>query len=165
MKNWYNSLSQRERLLVIYGSIAVALILLWLLAVKPLYTKHIRLNALIEQQQTKLATMQKQSIEIKQLQQLNIKTPTSNSNQNPQQLIERSLQTWRLKKSLERMQSQGSNGVRLILKDANADRVMRFLYEIENKHTLVIDNMAIDKSKKEAGLADFRLTIKRINKS
>ncbi len=165
MNSWYNSLSQRERLLVTYGSIAVALILLWLLAVKPMYAKHMRLNALIEQQETKLAVMQKQSIEIKQLQQQNIKAPTSNNSQNPQQLIERSLQTWRLKKSLERMQSQGSNGVRLILKDANADRVMRFLHEVENKHTLVIDNMAIDKSKKEAGLADFRLTIKRTNKS
>jgi len=165
MKNWYNSLSQRERLLVTYGSIAVVLILLWLLAVKPMYAKYMRLNTLIEQQETKLAAMQKQSIEIKQLQQQNIKAPTSNNNQNPQQLIERSLQTWRLKKSLERMQSQGSNGVRLILKNANADRVMRFLHEVENKHTLVIDNMAIDKSKKEAGLANFRLTIKRTNKS
>ncbi len=165
MKNWYNSLSHRERQLVSYGSIAIALILLWMLAIKPMYGKHTRLNNMIKLQETKLATMQKQSVEIKQLQQQNIKTPTSNSNQNPQQLIERSLQTWRLKKSLERMQSQGSDGVRLILKDANADRVMRFLYEIENKHTLVIDNMAIDKSKKEAGLADFRLTIKRINKS
>lgn len=165
MKNWYNSLSQRERLLVTYGSIAATLILLWLLAVKPMYEKNMRLNTLIEQQETKLATMQKQSIEIKQLQQQNIKSPTSNNNQNPQQLIERSLQTWRLKKSLERMQSQGSNGVRLILKDANADRVMRFLHEVENKHTLMIDNMAIDNNKKETGLADFRLTIKRTNKS
>ncbi|GAA0413944.1 hypothetical protein GCM10009133_22810 [Cocleimonas flava] len=165
MKNWYNSLSQRERLLVTYGSIAVTLILLWLLAVRPMYAKHVRLNNLIEQQEIKLATMQRQSIEIKQLQQQNIKVPSSSRTQNPQQLIERSLQTWRLKKSLERMQSQGSNGVRLILKDANADRVMRFLYELENKHTLVIDNMLIDKSKKEAGLADFRLTIKRNDKS
>ena len=165
MNNWYNSLSQRERLLVTYGSIAVTLILLWILAVKPMYEKNMRLNSLIEQQETKLATMQKQSLEIKQLQQLNIKSPTSTNNQNPQQLIERSLQTWRLKKSLERMQSQGSNGVRLILKDANADRVMRFLHEVENKHTLLIDNMAIDSNKKEPGLADFRLTIKRTSKS
>lgn len=166
MKTWYNSLSQRERLLVVYGSIAVTLILLWLLAVKPMYEKNVRLNTLIKQQESKLATMQRQSIEIKQLQQLNIKAPNSNSNQqNPQQLIERSLQTWGLKKSLERMQSQGSTGVRLILKDANANRVIQFLYEVENKHSLIIDNMAIDKNKKNNGLADFRLTIKRTNKS
>ncbi len=165
MKNWYNSLSQQERLLVTYGSIIVAIILLWLLAIKPIYAKHKRLNTLIKQQENTLATMQKQSIEIKQLRQQNTKKPTSNSNQSPQQLIEQSLQTWRLKKSLERMQSQGSNGVRLTLKSANADRMMRFLYEIEHKHALVVDNMSIEKSKKEVGLANFKLTIKRIDKS
>ena len=76
-------------------------------------------------------------------------------------MIERSLQTWRLKSSLERMQSQGSNGVRLTLKDANADRVMRFLYELENQHALSIGSMSVSTKKKELGQADFRLIIQR----
>jgi type II secretory pathway component PulM len=156
--NWYNSLSQRERTLVIYGSIAVFIILFWLLGIKPLYNNHLKLNKLIQQQTTALDKMQKQSIQIKQLQQQNTQQPKSNAIQNPQQLIERSLQTWRLKDSLERMQSQGK-GVRLILNDANADRVMRFLYELESKYSLVIDSMTISTDKKTSGLADFRLTI------
>ena len=160
MNNWLNSLSSRERALVIYGSIAVALILLWLLLVKPIYNNKIKLGKAITQQQQTLATMQKQSLEIKQLQQQGKNKPKSASNQNPQQLIERSLQTWRLKNVLERMQSQGS-GVRLILKNANADRVMRFLHELENMHSLSISNMAIESENKEAGFADFRLTIKK----
>jgi hypothetical protein len=36
---------------------------------------------------------------------------------------------------------------------------MRFLYELENQHALVIDSMAISTNKKASGLADFRLTI------
>ena len=158
MKNWYNSLSQRERTLVVYGSIAVLIILFWLLGVKPLYNNHLKLNNLIQQQTTALEKMQKQSIQIKQIQQQNTQKPKSNVIQNPQQLIERSLQTWRLKDSLERMQSQGK-GVRLILNDADADRVMRFLYELESKYSLVIDSMSISTDKKASGLADFRLTI------
>jgi len=161
MKNWYNSLSQRERMLVSYGSIVVTIILLWLLAVKPLYNKHVKLNNLITSQHKSLATMQEQSIQIKQLQQLGTNKPVVNNSQNPQQLIERSLQTWRLKDSLERMQSQGSNAVRLTLKNANADRVMRFLYELENKYALSIAGMSVSTKKKEPGLADFRLTIQR----
>ena len=161
MKNWYNSLSQRERMLVSYGSIVVTLILLWLLAAKPLYNKHVKLNTIIASQHNSLATMQKQSIQIKQLQQQGTNKPVVNNSQNPQQLIERSLQTWRLKSSLERMQSQGSNGVRLTLKDANADRVMRFLYELENQHALSIGSMSVSTKKKELGQADFRLIIQR----
>lgn len=160
MNSWLNSLSARERALVTYGSIVVATILLWLLAIKPLYTNKVRLNKAIAQQKQSLAKMQQQSIEIKQLQQQQSAKPKSNSTQNPQQLIERSLQTWRLKKSLERMQSQGT-GVRLILTNANADRVMRFLHELEQTHSLAIDNMSISGDKKEAGLADFKLTVKR----
>ncbi len=160
MSNWFNSLSPRERSLVSYGSIAVLIVLVWLLVVKPLYNNQIKFNKAIALQKTTLATMQKQSIEIKQLQQQKIVKPTTIGTQNPQQLIERSLQTWRLKTVLERMQSQGSNGVRLILKNANADRVMRFLHELESKHSLSINNMAIDSDNKEAGFADFRLTIK-----
>jgi type II secretory pathway component PulM len=163
MKNWYNSLSQRERMLVIYGSIVTALILLWLLAVKPIYNNHLRLNTTIKQQNEKLSLMQKQSIEIKQLQQQDLRKPINSVSQNPQQIIERSLQTWRLKSSLERMQSQGT-GVRIILKNANADRVMRFLYELEDQHALNIDSLAISTATKEPGLADFRITIQR-NKS
>lgn len=160
MSSWLNSLSSRERALVVYGSIAVALVLLWLLVLKPLYDNKIKLDKAIVQQKKTLATMQNQSIEIKQLQQQETIQPKNNSNQNPQQLIERSLQTWRLKTVLERMQSQGT-GVRLILKNANADRVMRFLHELENTHSLSITNMAIDSGNKEAGFADFRLTIQK----
>lgn len=160
MNNWLNSLSSRERALVVYGSIAVSLVLLWLLLIKPLYNSKIKLDKAIIQQKQTLATMQKQSLAIKQLQQQETGKPKNINSQNPQQLIERSLQTWRLKTVLERMQSQGS-GVRLILKNANADRVMRFLHELENTHSLSIDNMAIDRDNKEAGFADFRLTIKK----
>jgi len=160
MSSWFNSLSSREQNLVSYGSIAVIAVLVWLLGVKPLYDNQIKLNKAIKVQKSSLADMQKQSIEIKQLQQQNTVTPKTTSNQNPQQLIDRSLQTWRLKTVLERMQSQGSNGVRLILKNANANRVMRFLHELETKYSLSINNMSIDSGNKEPGFADFRLTIK-----
>ena len=163
MKAWLNSLSSSERTLVLSAGIALLLLFFWLLIAKPLYDNHSRLNRIILSQKNTLKTMQKQRIQIKQLQQQNNKPVTTN-NQNPQQLIERSLQTWRLKPSLERMQSQGAKGVRLILKNVNADRVMRFLYELENKNALSITDMVINNAKKEVGFADVRLTIKKLNK-
>lgn len=160
MKNWYNSLAPRERTLVSYGSIVALLVLSWLLIAKPLSDNHTKLNKRIQQQHEDLKTIQAQSIQVKQLLQQDSNT-VSISSKNPQQLIERSLQTWRLKPSLERMQTQGSKGVRLTLKKANVDRAMRFLYELENKHGLSISNMTINSSNKELGFADIRLTIKR----
>lgn len=163
MKNWFNTLSPRERSLVSFGLVAVILALLWIVVANPLYKKHVRLNKLIEQQKSSLAIMQEQRAQIRVLQQAAKSKPRTNSSQNPQQLIERSLQTWRLKDALERMQSQGANSVRLNLKNANADRVMRFLFELESQHTLAIDNLSINRTNKEPGIADFRITMTREN--
>jgi general secretion pathway protein M len=160
MKNWYNTLAPRERTLVFYGSIVSIIILLWILLIDPLMSNHAKLNKVISSQQKTLEKMQSQSIQVKQLQQRDSK-PTSSSSGNPQQLVERSLQTWRLKPQLERMQSQGSKGVRLSLKNVNADRAIRFLYELEDKYALSITNLVINNDKKETGFADIRLTVKR----
>ena len=160
MKTWYNSLSPRERTLVIFASIASLLLLLWLFVAKPLYTKHQKLNKQITSQKITLETMKKQSLEVMRLKQQNLKAPTKVTG-NAQQLIERALQTWRLKPKLERMQSQGANGIRLVLKDANADRFMRFLFELENKYALTISSLKINTTKKEPGFADIRLTVKK----
>jgi type II secretory pathway component PulM len=159
MKNWFNSLSPSERNLVFYGSILASLILLWMLVVEPLINNHTKLNKTITYQKNTLKVMQKQSSQVKQLQQLGEKS-TQSSTGNPEQLIEKALQTWRLKPALERMQAQGSKGVRIVLKNAIADRSMRFLYDLENKHGLLISNLVINNSNKEAGYTDLRITVK-----
>ena len=160
MSTWYNTLAPRERALVFYGGIVAIVILFWMLIIDPLMTNHTKLNKIINSQQKTLATMQSQSIEIKRLQTQGTK-PTKNVSGSPQQLVERSLQTWRLKPKLERMQSQGSKGVRLSLNNVNANRAMRFMYELEDKYALTITSLVITNDKKETGLADIRLTIKR----
>ena len=162
MKTWFNTLSSRERTLVLFASTAAFLLLFWLLLVKPLYDNYIRLNKIIALQENTLNIMQKQSIQIKQLQVNNQKPKSTSKDKNSQQLIERALQTWRLKPSLERMQSQGVNGVRIVLKNASADRLMRFLYELEEKYSLSISDMVISNAKKAPGFADVRLTIKKL---
>jgi len=160
MKTWYNSLSPRERMFVLVAGSAMLFLLLWLLVAKPLYNKNKKFNTQINSQKLALETMKRQSLQVKRLKQDNAK-PEVKSTGNTQQHIERALQTWRLKSTLERMQSQGPDGVRLILKDANADRFMRFLFELENKYALIISNLVINNAKKEPGLADIRLTIKK----
>lgn len=160
MKNWYNSLNPRERNLVFYGSIISIVLIIGLFIVQPLIEKNQALNKVIASQKASLKNMHKQSLQVKQLQQQGTSKTNTSSNQSPQQKIETALQTMRLKTALERMQSQGSNGVRIILKDANADRTMRLLSDLENKHGLLIDSLTVNTNNKEAGLIDARITIK-----
>lgn len=163
MKTWFNTLSPRERTLVMVAGIASVILLFWLLLADPLLNKNKRLHKIINNRENQLDVMQKQRVLIKQLQQ-QAKKPVNHNGRNPQQLIERALRTWRLKPSLERMQSQGPNGVRIILKNVNADRLMRFLHELEDKYALSISDMTLNNAKKESGFADVRLTIKKSSK-
>ena len=160
MKNWYNSLNPRERNLVFYGSIVATILVIGLFIVQPLMDKNKKLHKTIANQKSSLKVMQKQSLQVKQLQQQGSNKTTPSSNKSPQQKIETALQTMRLKPALERMQSQGSNSVRIILKDANADRTMRLLSDLETKHGLLIDNLVVNTNNKEAGLIDARITVK-----
>jgi len=159
MKNWFNTLNPRERNLVTYGSLLAGLMILGLFIIQPLFDNNKKLNKIIDSKSTALKIMQKQSAQVKQLQQQATK-PEQTNNQNPQQIIESALQTLRLKPALDRMQSQGSNGVNVILKNANADRTMRLIADLENKHGLIISNLTINTHKKEAGFIDVRLTVK-----
>lgn len=160
MKTWYNSLTFRERNIVFLGSILAVLILTWMLIINPIYSKHSKLQQTISSQNDTLELMQGQSAQVKRLQQLNSTSTSPTIAGNPQQLVEKALQTWRLKSALQRMQSQGSNAVRLTLKDADANRFMRFLHELENKYGLGIENLSMT-ADKELGQADIRLTVKR----
>ncbi|KAG1707703.1 hypothetical protein GQR58_003355 [Nymphon striatum] len=103
--------------------------------------------------------MKGQSFQVKQLRKSNSSNSPIKISGNPQQLVEKALQTWRLKPALQKMQSQGPEAVRLTLKDANADRFMRCLHEIENKYALGIENLSIV-ADKETGLADSSFNIK-----
>jgi general secretion pathway protein M len=160
MKNWYNALTTRERNLVTYGSLVAALILFWLLIGRPLYSKHKTLTLEIQDKSNQLELMKAQSRQVKRLQAQQSGSSIKTISGNPQQLVERALQTWRLKPALQRMQSQGAKSVLISLKDANADRFMRFLYDLEKKYALGIEDMGIT-ADKETGLVDVRLTVKQ----
>ena len=160
IKSWFLMLSSREKTLVSIATIAVILMLFWLLILNPILSQHEKLTKLTEAKQTELRLMQRQSVLIKQLQRQVNAGKKRKIRGNPQQLIERALQTWRLKPSLQRMQSRGAKKVILSLKKAEADKVMYFISELEQKYDLVSREMIISKNK-TVGTVNVRLTLEK----
>ncbi len=158
LKSWFLMLSSREKTLVSIAIVAVTLMAFWLAVLHPILTQHQKLSKLTQAKQTELLLMQRQSTLVKQLQQQFKATRKKKIKGNPQQLIERALQTWRLKPSLQRMQSRGAKKVILSLKKADADKVMHFIAQLEQKYDLVSDEMIISKNK-TIGTVDVRLTL------
>ncbi len=153
-------LSSREKTLVAIAIVAVIVMLFWLIIINPILSNHESLTKLTQSKQTELQLMQRQSAIVKQLQQQNSGIKTKKVTGNPQQLIEKALQTWRLKSTLQRMQSRGANKVILSLKKAEADKVMRFIHDLEQKYALTSNEMILKKSK-TIGMVDVRLILER----
>ncbi len=158
LKSWFLMLSSREKTLVAIATVAVTLMAFWLAVLNPILTQHQKLSKLTQAKQTELLLMQRQSTLVKQLQQQSKATAKKKIKGNPQQLIERGLQRWRLKPSLQRMQSRGAKKIILSLKKADADKVMRFIAELEQKYNLISDEMIISKNK-TIGTVNVRLTL------
>ncbi|HIO92330.1 MAG TPA: type II secretion system protein M [Leucothrix mucor] len=160
IKSWFLMLSSREKTLVSIAAISVTMMLFWLIVLNPILSKHEKLSKLTEEKQIELRIMQRQSTLVKQLQQQANGSSTKKVTGNPQQLIEQALQTWRLKPTLQRMQSQGAKKISLSLKNAEADKVMRFIAELESKYGLNSTDMTITKSK-TLGMINIRLTLEK----
>ena len=160
LKSWFLMLSSREKTLVAVATIAVTIMVFWLLILNPILNKNELLNKLTQSKQTELQLMQRQSTLVKQLQKQASSTIKKKVTGNPQQLVEKALQTWRLKPTLQRMQSRGANKVILSLKNAEADKVIRFIYELEQTYGLDSNELILKKSK-TVGLVNVRLILEK----
>lgn len=157
MKQWFMMLSSREKTLASIGVVIVPILLTWLVILQPMMDKHASLNAQIKDRTATLQKARSQSALIKQLQ-LTGGNVTRVSSGNPQQKVESALRTWRLRSSLGVMSAPNSSTVRLNLRDAEADNIMRFLYDIETKHGLSVKSLSL-KPTRDIGKANASLTL------
>lgn len=153
-------LSSREKTLVSVAALSVIIVIFWLVILSPILTKNEQLTKLTEAKQTELVLMQRQAVLIKQLQKQVKATRVKKVTGNPQQLIEQALKTWRLKPTLQKMQAQGEKKISLSLKEAEADKVMRFIAELESKYGLASSAFVISKGK-TLGTANVRLSLEK----
>jgi type II secretory pathway component PulM len=158
MKQWFMMLSSREKTLVSVAAIVVPILLIWLLFLQPMIKEHAALQQQIEDRLTILEKVRQQSTQIKQLRASGGRQASTNRG-NPQQKIESALRTWRLRSDLNEMRTIASNTVKLDLKSsAEADNVMRFLYDAETKFGFTVKELSM-KPGKEVGTSTAVVTL------
>ena len=157
MKQWFMMLSSREKTLVSVAAVVVPLLLFWLLLLQPTINKRAALESQITDRSEILQQMRGLSGEIAQLKRTGGNKKVV-SRGNPQQKVESALRTWRLRPKLGTMSAPSSSTVRLNLREAEADNIMRFLYDIENKHGLAVKLLSL-KPTKEIGIANASITL------
>ena len=157
MKQWFMMLSSREKTIVSIAAVLVPLLLIWLLLLQPMLKERAALSDQIKDRTEILEKVRLQSAQIKILQ-TNGKRNTQVSRGNHQQKVESALRTWRLRPNLGVMSAPNTRTVKLNLRDAEADNIMRFLFDVETKYGFAVKEASL-KPTKDIGKANASLTL------
>ena len=157
MKQWFMMLSSREKTIVSIAAVLVPLLLIWLVLLQPMLNESAALKDQIKDRTAILEKVRLQSTQIKLLQTSGKrKNPVNRGN--PQQKIESALRTWRLRPNLGVMSAPNSRTVKLNLREAEADNVFRFLFDVETKYGFAVKEASL-KPSKDVGRANASLTL------
>ena len=138
---WFQMLSQREKWILIVGSIAAVSILLWAFVIDPMQKDRVLLTQQIDQRKTELLWMQKGSRRIKQASLNNSTKPVVKKSHSLKVLVETNLTRFGLKEQLKQM--TGNKQINLTLDHIQADSLMKFLGELEHRLLVNIQQLEI----------------------
>ncbi len=157
MKEWFAGLQQRERLMVMGGAIALALMLFYATIWDPL-TGGARAKAeAVSDTQKTLAWMRQASEDVKRLR------PASDqalaqlpAGQSLLGVIDQTAKSSGLGAAMKRVKPEGENKVSVWMEDAAFDDIVRWLETLRRSYGVEIDNIVIDK-KNVVGKVDARI--------
>lgn len=143
MREWFDSLAPRERLMVVAGAIAVGLMLFWGLVMAPLGNSVTRLGERVDAKRDLLVWMQQVAPRIKAV------SPgageASGAEGSLVVLVDRSARSAGLGGALTRNQPVGEDGIRVQLKDASFDSMARWLVQLRGANGLILDSASIER--------------------
>lgn len=160
MKEWYESLDQRERLMVGIAAVVVAIGLFMMAIWHPLSSRQADLQGQLDEARDLMSYVQQAAA--------TAKTAGGGRRGPRQQGRERSLlslvdETTRqrgLKEAVKRIQPEGESTVRIWLEQAPFDDVVRWLDELNQRYGIQLSNGNLDREEK-VGTIKARLTLER----
>jgi general secretion pathway protein M len=159
LRDWYYALKPRERLLISGGGILVAIVAVYLLALAPFYSAVKSRGERVAQKEGDLAWMRSVAGEVRTLG-ANVAANPAPSNESLVVLIDRTARECGLGQSLSGQTPAGDNSIRVRLENADFDKLMVCLSNLQQVHALSIEQASIDRTGKP-GLVNVGLTLTR----
>jgi general secretion pathway protein M len=157
MKDWLEGLQTRERLTLIWGGVALLLILVYFLAWRPLVSTVDALEASAQRQTETLLWMQQASAQIR-AQGGAAQAPTPGGSLLT--VVDRSAGAAGLKGALERMEPDGADRVRLWVAPSSFDALVRWLGTVQTRHGLRVEAASFEPGE-SPGTVQARITLSR----
>jgi len=160
LQQWLEKLEKRERQLVIGGGFALILLLFYGLLWEPM-NNDLEMQQTHYQSQQQLLTWMQDSANKISILQTGAGGNTSNQfkNQSISSLAERSAQSMAVKDQISKLEST-KKGVKVTLKNANFDRIIFWLNDLQHKYNIQASNIKFD-PQTASGAVDARITLQR----
>jgi general secretion pathway protein M len=160
LKLWYSSLPQKEQWMVSGTGILIVVTLFYLMLWEPI---HLGLQA--EQQKKKAQTeillwMQQAATEVKTLRSSGMRSNKRDKNKPTTLIIEQTIKNAGLKTSLNKLESSGKNGARVILNAASFNQILVWLNTLATHNGIHVVSASIERNN-DPGRVNARLTFER----
>lgn len=160
LKDKFNSLQPRERVVIIGGAILVLVTALYMFALAPLYSAVDAQARRVAQKEGDLAWMRSVSGEVAMLSAAQPSRPGP-SNESMVVLIDRAARECGLSSALTGQTPNGERGIRVRLESAEFDKLMVCLGTLQQVHAIDVESATIDRTAKP-GLVNANLVLTRV---
>lgn len=158
LKQWFDGLQPRERVIIIAGAVLVLLVAIYILALAPFYKSLNARTERVAQKEADLAWMRSAAGE---LQALNASQPMrAPSGESLVVLIDRAARECGLASALTGQTPNGESGIRVRLESADFDKLMVCLGTLQQVHAVTIESATIDRAA-QPGLVNASLVLTR----
>jgi general secretion pathway protein M len=159
LKQWFDGLQPRERVIIVAGAILVVVVAIYMLALEPFYKAVNGRAQRVAQKEADLAWMRSIAGE---LQALNASQPMrqSPSGESLVVLIDRAARECGLASALTGQTPNGESGIRVRLESADFDKLMVCLGTLQQVHAVTIESATIDRTA-QPGLVNASLVLTR----
>jgi general secretion pathway protein M len=161
MKNWFDSLEERERQFVLIGAIVVLITLLYVLVWTPLNAKQTALQNDIQQLQRSIIDLRPLRVSSASGDPTRPK-PKNTSQQSPLIIVDQTLQGRGLDRYRRNSQPTSSNGIRVVFEDVAFDDLVLWLGDLSEQYAMHVENGSISVgSQRVSGRVNATLTLER----
>lgn len=156
MKDWFNGLAAREQYLVGGGAIVAICIVLWALVWTPLKSGTVALSERVASQEQLLANLYRAE---------GLKSTAASGRGTTSRagsmvvVVDQTTRSAGLQSAVTRNQPDGANGIRVTLKDAQFDAVVRWLADLSSTG-VVVETVSVDQTPR-AGIVNCTLVLRR----
>jgi general secretion pathway protein M len=161
LKERFNALQPRERIIVLGGAILVLVTAVYVLGLAPLYAAVASQAKRVEQKEGDLAWMRSVAGEVAMLSASAPSRPGP-SNESLVVLIDRAARECGLGSSLTGQTPNGERGIRVRLEGAEFDKLMVCLGTLQQVHAVEVESATIDRTGKP-GLVNANLVLTRVS--